>query len=220
MSLSEFAHEVALLYSNCVSYRDTGTVKSVDQTSGVFETGKFVTEFKRHEYFKLEWQAIELEKTLVLHSDVNGTRLTSSSGFSDQSNSLELGICSLFGVTKGVAYLVPTLLLPTLVSANPRITALKNMKISPVADGSRIEVCGQMTGDDYQLLFDVSSKTLAHCLITSKISKEALNAAIVEMSSILASQNIAIPEAAAFSSVVEISYTDVNLIPNTISASA
>lgn len=212
MLVSEFLNGMAKIYANCVSYTDEGFVKTKNLIAQTASTGKFRTMFKRGESFHFDWESVEIGKTLVFHSDSKGTVLTSSSGWTDESESLELGICSLFGATHGVAYIVPTLLLPSLVPENPRIGTLKDARFGQPDLDSAIRIEGRLHDHDlYQLWFRGHDSALYRCITSTTMTVNQHQSMIDEMRDVLVEDAIPVPAAQEISTTDEIIYEHVDI---------
>ena|ERR1700733_4293402 len=210
MSVFEALKRTVDLYSNCIVYADEGFVTSKNLITQTVSTGKFRTAFIRGRSFHFEWLSEESGKTLVFHSDSKSTLLTSSSGWADTSETLELGICSLFGATQSVAYVVPTLLLQSLVPTNTRVTDIKDPAVMH-SDGTVIKIEGQFHRAPCELWLRRADGAVLRCITKTTATAAEHQSIIHEISGVLAEKDLPLPVAGEVSYIDDVTYEHVSM---------
>jgi hypothetical protein len=156
---------VTACYASCVSYDDKGVILTSPSGGGGKKiVGRFSTAFKFSE--------VESGNNFVLDCHKESTSLRKCDELDDDIDSLESGICALYGVSCGAAFLVPTLLLPNLMPNRARITALEKAKFQAGDSDSLIKIVGILKGAFCELWTVAKHHSIVRSIITTTVTTD------------------------------------------------
>ena len=172
MEVQEVLDRISQVYGNCNAYEDEGCVTSRNLITNTVSVGRFRTTFKRGSLFAFDWLDVDSGKEVKLNCNSNGAFLTSSTGWREEYKSTESGIGAMFGASRGVTYVVPTMLFSGLVPGKPRISMLADARlVEPVSENVQ-KVVGRLNEDFCELNINLETSALIECTLSTRLSAE------------------------------------------------